>query len=63
MQTAAPPVPPSIASAWIEQWAHEVEAGGAVLDIASGNGRHARYFAQRGHPVWRSIATPRRLAS
>lgn len=51
MNSSAPPVPPTTASAWIEQWAHEVEAGAAVLDVASGNGRHARYFAQRGHPV------------
>lgn len=28
-----------------------VPAGGAVLDLACGNGRHARYFAGRGHPV------------
>src|SRR5258708_15351542 len=45
------PTPPTAASAWIEQWSHLVEQGGAVLDVASGNGRHARYFALRGHPV------------
>ncbi len=45
------PTPPTTASAWIEQWSHLVEQGGAVLDVASGNGRHARYFASRGHPV------------
>jgi SAM-dependent methyltransferase len=45
------PTPPTTASAWIEQWSHLVEQGGAVLDVASGNGRHARYFALRGHPV------------
>jgi SAM-dependent methyltransferase len=43
--------PPTTASAWIEQWSHLVEQGGAVLDVASGNGRHARHFALRGHPV------------
>lgn len=47
----APPTPPTTASAWIEQWSHLVEPGGAVLDVASGNGRHARHFARRGHPV------------
>lgn len=26
-------------------------AGGAVLDVACGRGRHLRWFAQRGHPV------------
>ena len=43
--------PPTAVSAWIEQWSHLVEKGGAVLDVASGNGRHARYFASRGHEV------------
>ena len=50
-QSPTPPTPPTTASAWIEQWSHLVEQGGAVLDVASGNGRHARYFALRGHPV------------
>jgi SAM-dependent methyltransferase len=49
--TSAPPTPPTAASAWIEQWSHLVEKGGAVLDVAAGNGRHARYFASRGHDV------------
>ena len=51
MSTFAPHTPPTSASAWIEQWAHLVDAGGALLDVASGNGRHARYFASRGHAV------------
>jgi SAM-dependent methyltransferase len=38
-------------SPWVRQWAHLVAAGGAVLDVASGAGRHARFFASRGHPV------------
>ncbi|ANB73214.1 class I SAM-dependent methyltransferase [Paraburkholderia phytofirmans] len=38
-------------SRWVRQWAHLVAAGGAVLDVASGAGRHARFFASRGHPV------------
>jgi len=38
-------------SRWVRRWAHLVAAGGAVLDVASGAGRHARWFAQRGHPV------------
>jgi SAM-dependent methyltransferase len=28
-----------------------VPAGGEVLDVACGRGRHLRWFAQRGHPV------------
>ena len=38
-------------SRWVRHWAHLVAAGGAVLDVASGAGRHARLFASRGHPV------------
>jgi SAM-dependent methyltransferase len=35
-------------SPWVERWAHLVPAGGTVLDVACGRGRHARFFAQRG---------------
>ncbi|RDU97883.1 class I SAM-dependent methyltransferase [Trinickia dinghuensis] len=38
-------------SPWIERWSHLIAPGGAVLDIAAGSGRHARWFARRGHPV------------
>lgn len=38
-------------SAWVTRWADRVPAGGRVLDVACGNGRHTRYFAARGHPV------------
>lgn len=38
-------------SAWIARWAPLVAAGGRVLDVASGAGRHSRYFAGRGHEV------------
>lgn len=38
-------------SPWIARWSHLVASCGAVLDIAAGSGRHARWFAQRGHPV------------
>ena len=38
-------------SRWVRHWAHLVTAGGAVLDVASGAGRHARFFASLGHPV------------
>jgi len=38
-------------SRWVKRWAHLADAGGAVLDVASGAGRHARFFASRGHPV------------
>lgn len=38
-------------SRWVRHWAHLVAAGGAVLDVASGAGRHARFFASLGHTV------------
>ena len=38
-------------SAWVARWADRIPAGGRVLDLACGTGRHARYFAARGHPV------------
>ncbi|MFD1556471.1 class I SAM-dependent methyltransferase [Paraburkholderia silviterrae] len=38
-------------SGWVRQWAHLIAPGGTVLDVASGAGRHARWFAARGHPV------------
>lgn len=38
-------------SAWVQRWSHLVRAGGSVLDVACGHGRHLRWFAQRGHPV------------
>ena len=38
-------------SPWIVRWSHLVPAGGAVLDLACGRGRHLRWFAGRGHPV------------
>jgi hypothetical protein len=36
-------------SPWIATWAGLVPAGAAVLDVAAGNGRHTRFFADRGH--------------
>lgn len=38
-------------SAWVQRWAPQVRKGGAVLDVACGGGRHARFFAALGHPV------------
>jgi SAM-dependent methyltransferase len=36
------------ASAWVRRWSHLVEAGGSVLDVACGSGRHVRWFVGRG---------------
>lgn len=38
-------------SAWIARFAPLVPAGGPVLDLACGAGRHLRLFHRRGHPV------------
>lgn len=38
-------------SPWIARFAPLISPGGPVLDVAAGHGRHARYFAARGHPV------------
>jgi SAM-dependent methyltransferase len=38
-------------SAWVRRFAPLVKAGGAVLDLACGGGRHCRLFLDRGHPV------------
>jgi SAM-dependent methyltransferase len=38
-------------STWVTRWASLITPGGRVLDVASGKGRHARWFAARGHPV------------
>lgn len=38
-------------SPWLARWAGRITAGGRVLDLACGTGRHAVYLAQRGHPV------------
>ena len=38
-------------SAWVERWAPRIPAGGTVLDVACGGGRHARWLAARGYRV------------
>lgn len=38
-------------SPWIVRFAPLVAAGGAVLDVACGGGRHLRHFHRLGHPV------------
>lgn len=38
-------------SDWIRRWSHLLPAGGAVLDVACGAGRHMRWFAALGHAV------------
>jgi len=38
-------------SAWVCRFAHMIVAGGTVLDLACGRGRHARYLAGLGYRV------------
>jgi len=38
-------------SAWIMRWCARIPAGGQVLDMACGSGRHAIMLAQRGYRV------------
>lgn len=42
------PQPPS---AWVRRFAPLIPAGGTVLDLACGSGRHARWLAQQGYAV------------
>jgi SAM-dependent methyltransferase len=50
-------------SRWVRHWSHLVAHGGAVLDVASGAGRHARWFAAHGHPVTALDRDPAVLAA
>lgn len=38
-------------SPWVVRFAPLIAGGGAVLDLACGRGRHARWFESRGHRV------------
>ena len=42
------PAPPS---EWIRRFAERIPAGGRVLDLACGSGRHTRWLLGRGHRV------------
>ncbi len=50
-------------SAWVRRWAPLVSKGGAVLDMACGGGRHARFFAGLGHPVDAVDCDPEAIAA
>lgn len=50
-------------SEWVLRWADRVPPGGRVLDIACGKGRHARFFAARGHAVVGVDRDPAKLAT
>jgi SAM-dependent methyltransferase len=46
-------------SKWVERFSEEIPAGGSVLDVACGRGRHTRWFIERGHHV---VAVDRELS-
>jgi SAM-dependent methyltransferase len=50
-------------SAWVQRWAPLVSAGGPVLDVACGGGRHALFFAARGHAVTAVDRDPAAIAA
>jgi SAM-dependent methyltransferase len=50
-------------SPWVERWSHLVPAGGQVLDVACGQGRHMRWFSGRGHPVVGVDRAPEAIAA
>jgi len=51
------------ASAWIVRWSHLLSPDATVLDVAAGSGRHARWFAARGHRVIALEREPDALAA
>jgi SAM-dependent methyltransferase len=53
----------STPSPWVVRWAPLIKTGGAVLDVACGRGRHARYLAGLGHEVTAVDRDPEALES
>lgn len=47
-------------SPWVKRFAPLIPAGGRVLDLACGNGRHTRYLIERG---WFAVALDRDTAA
>ena len=50
-------------SPWVRRWSHLLAPGCTVLDLACGQGRHMRWFAQRGHPVTGVDRSPEAIAA
>ena len=60
----AEPSHESLASSpWVVRFAPLIRAGGAVLDLACGRGRHVRLLLEGGHPVVALDRDPEALAA
>jgi SAM-dependent methyltransferase len=57
------PQPLNAPSAWVSRWAHLLPAGGRVLDVACGLGRHAYWLHQRGHRLTAVDRSPEAIAN
>lgn len=53
---------PGPVSDWVKRWSHLVAPHGSVLDIACGQGRHMKWFAQKGHAVTGLDRSPAAIA-
>ena len=50
-------------SEWVKRWAGFIPAGGEVLDLACGSGRHSRYLAAAGYRVFAIDRDPQAVAA
>lgn len=50
-------------SEWVQRWSHLVARQGTVLDVACGQGRHLRWFAQAQHRVTGVDRSPEAIES
>lgn len=50
-------------SPWVRRWTPLVPPGGSVLDVACGQGRHLRWFRERGHAVTGVDRAPEAIAA
>lgn len=54
---------PESPSPWVARWSRLLPAGGRVLDVACGSGRHMRWLRDRGHPVTGVDRSPEAIAA
>jgi len=54
---------PDRPSDWVVRWAHDIRPQGTVLDLACGNGRHARFLAALGFRVCAVDRDPQALGT